>query len=148
MSAKVRKFDNANKANGYANNLKMDADTYTLRRRVIDVIYEAKSRLKAVGVELPRIDVRITEPNQGSKANVVGHAYLGQNVVYIPNNTITDSFRGTFFKQVVLHEIVHAVTSFRHDDKCPLMNPHAGINEQRVAMGDDEMYGHFIKYFK
>jgi hypothetical protein len=139
MSQRVRHFDKQNKAHGYAPNKKMNDDTYALRRKVIEVIYEAKKR-----VELPRIDVRITEPNKGSHSGILGLAYLGLNMVYIPSHLIEKGRLKPFFKEVVLHEIVHAVTGFEHDAKCPLMAPSIGCK----PMSEAEMWKAFEKYFQ
>lgn len=135
----IRKYDNANKKHGYAKNRKMNDDTYALRRLVMDVIYEAKKV-----VDLPRIDVRITEAHSGSHSNVLGLAYLNANVIYIPSNLIENGKLKPFFKEVVLHEIVHAVVGFGHDDKCPLMSPSIA----NKPMTDEAMYKAFSKYFK
>lgn len=139
MSRRVRHFDNQNKVKGYAPNKKMNDDTYKLRRAVIDFIYEAKRH-----VELPRIEVRITEPNKGSHSNVLGLAYLNANVIYIPTNLIKNGRLKNYFREVVAHEIVHAVTGFRHDEKCPLMSPSIG----QKPMSESEMWKHFVKYFR
>lgn len=139
MSKKVRTFNKRNKQLGYAKNLKMNDEVYKLRRAVIDFIYEAKTH-----VQLPRIEVRITEPHKGSHSNVLGLAYLSQNVIYIPSNLIENGRLKTYFREVVAHEIVHAVTGFAHDSKCPLMSPSIG----RKPMTDEELWKHFTKYFK
>ena len=136
--SKIRKYDNRNKKLGYAKNLKMNDDTYTLRRLVMDVIYEAKKV-----VDLPRIDVRITEAHKGSHSNILGLAYLNANVIYIPSNLIENGQLKSYFKEVVLHEILHAVLGVEHDEKCPLMSASIG----RKPMTDKAMYKAFSKYF-
>lgn len=93
----------------------MNDDIYKLRRKVIDVIYEAKNK----GFKLPRIEVRIVE---NGEANVMGYAYLSENIVHIRKEYT--SVEGDTFTHLVLHEIVHAVTGFGHDDDCFLMNPY------------------------
>lgn len=136
---KVRQYNKVNEKQGYAKNLKMSDEVYKLRRAVIDFIYEAKKV-----VELPRIDVRITEPNKGSHSNVLGLAYLNANVIYIPSNLIENGRLKPYFREVVAHEIVHAVTGFAHDNSCPLMSPSIGAK----PMTEAEMWKHFKKYFK
>ena len=135
MGNRVRHFNKQNKAKGYAKNKKMNDETYALRRKVIEVIYEAKKR-----VSLPRIDVRITDVDH----KALGWAYIGQDIVYMPEQMFTNPRFKTYFKEVVLHEIVHAVTGFEHDDKCPLMSPSIGAK----PMTETEMWMHFEKYFK
>ena len=140
MSKRVRHFDKQNKVHGYAKNKRMNDDTYALRRKVIEVIYEAKNMLRKEGKEMPRIDVRITDVDH----KALGWAYIGLNMVYMPEQMFTNPRLKTYFKEVVLHEIVHAVTGFRHDDKCPLMSPSIG----QKPMSEAEMWKHFLKYFK
>jgi hypothetical protein len=137
--SRVRKFDKRNEQYGFAKNRKMNDDTYVLRRKVIDLIYEAKKR-----VSLPRIEVRITENHSGSHSNVLGLAYLNQNVIYIPNRLVEKGRFTNHFREVVLHEIVHAVTGFRHDPKCPLMSPSVA----QKPMTEAKMWETFEKYFK
>ena len=92
-------------------NRKMNDHTYALRRRVIELIYEAKRT-----IDFPRIDVRITDH---VRHEVLGTARLRDCIIWIPAKTVLE---GTdMLRHVVFHEIVHAVTGFRHDDNCPLM---------------------------
>jgi hypothetical protein len=137
--SRVRQFDKINKKDGYAPNKRMNNEVYALRREVINFIYEAKKH-----VNLPRIDVRITEPNKGSHSNVLGLAYLNENVIYIPSNLIENGRLKTYFREVVAHEIVHAVTGFTHDESCPLMC--ASVKSK--PMTDKQLWEAFKKYFK
>ena len=93
-------------------NFKMNDNTYSLRRKVIDLIYEIKNS----GVSLPRIDVRIGEAR---KANLLGVAMLKDCKIWITDDAI--NMGDDALRNVVFHEIVHAVTGFGHDEKCPLM---------------------------
>ncbi len=94
-------------------NRKMNDGTYALRRAVMGIVYEAKSLL---GGNMPRVSVRITDAHD---SRVLGKAYMGGNSIFIPANTvIRDDLRA-----VVMHEILHAVYSTPHVNKCPLMNP-------------------------
>ncbi len=95
-------------------NHKMNDITYKKRRRVIDLIYEAKKEIK----DLPRIEVRIGEAR---KKNVLGVAMLKDCKIWITDDAI--NMGDDALRNVVFHEIVHAVTGFGHDDKCPLMKP-------------------------
>ena len=93
-------------------NFKMNDAVYKLRRQVIELIYEAKKEIK----DLPRIEDRIGEPRNHK---VLGVAELKNKKIWITKDAIDlgqDSLRN-----IVFHEIVHAVTGFGHDEKCPLM---------------------------
>ena len=95
-------------------NFKMNDITYKKRRQVIDLIYEVKKEIR----NLPRIEVRIGEARDH---NVLGVAKLSRNQIWITKRAIDMSQDA--LRNVVFHEIVHAVTGFGHDDKCPLMKP-------------------------
>jgi hypothetical protein len=120
-------------ANGCRLN-KMNDNTYAMRRKVMDVIYEAKRR----GYDLPRIEVRIVN---GGKEEVCGYAYLGKNIVHMKQEYI--NIHPAQFIHVVLHEIVHAVTGFRHDDNCHLMNPYVPTIKEADT---DKAWTAFNKY--
>ena len=90
----------------------MNDNTYSLRRKVINLIYEVKNS----GVNLPRIEVRIGEPR---KKNLLGVALLKDNKIWITKDAI--KMGEDALRNVVFHEIVHAVTGFGHDENCPLM---------------------------
>ena len=93
-------------------NFDMNKNTYSLRRKVINLIYEVKNS----GVSLPRIEVRIGVPR---KQNLLGCAALKDNKIWITDDAI--NMGEDALRNVVFHEIVHAVTGFGHDEKCPLM---------------------------
>jgi len=93
-------------------NFKMNDSVYKLRRQVIDLIYEVKKEIR----NLPRIEVRIGEARDH---NVLGVAKLSRNQIWITKRAIDMSQDA--LRNVVFHEIVHAVTGFGHDEKCPLM---------------------------
>ena len=90
----------------------MNDNTYSLRRKVINLIYEIKNS----GVSLPRIEVRIGEAR---KKNLLGVAILKDCKIWITDDAI--NMGDDALRNVVFHEIVHAVTGFGHDEKCPLM---------------------------
>ena len=129
-----------NKAIKGARVRKMDNATYALRRRVIDIIYEAKNELRAHGLQLPRIEVRIVDTDPSVTA--CGYAYLGANVVHIATKWATNGTAAELY-HIVLHEIVHAATGFRHDENCYLMHPNLRSNPQ-----PEKSMAAFIKYFK
>lgn len=118
---------------------RMNDETYALRRRAIDIIYGLKDELRVIGKDLPRIEVRIvdTEPS----VTACAYAYLGQNIVHISTKWAKHGTEEEFY-HIVLHEIVHAVTGFRHDDNCYLMHPNLPINPM-----PNKSLEAFIKYF-
>jgi hypothetical protein len=93
-------------------NFKMNNVTYPLRRKVINLIYAVNNS----GVNLPIIEFRIGEPR---KQNLLGCALLKDNKIWITDDAI--KMGEDALRNVVFHEIVHAVTGFGHDEKCPLM---------------------------
>ena len=95
-------------------NFKMNDSVYKLRRSVINLIYEVKNEIK----NLPRISVRIGEPRH---QKTLGVAALKDNKIWITEDAI--NMGPDALRNVVFHEIVHAVTGFGHDDNCPLMQP-------------------------
>lgn len=99
----------------YGKNKKMNNETYALRRKVIEIIYAIKKE-----VELPRIEVRITENNSDG---ILGSARTGHNVIWIPESTILDA---SLF-HIVAHEIGHAAFGAAHNDKCKLMRPSLSV---------------------
>ena len=115
-------------------NFKMNDAVYKLRRQVIELIYEAKRG----GVRLRRIEVRIGE--QRSKyINVLGCAKMNGNKMWITKDAIdlgTDTLRN-----VVFHEIAHAVFNTKHDEKCPLMSAAVG-----TILNKADCLKHLIKY--
>ena len=88
-------------------NKQMDSDVYKLRRKVIDLIYEAKKL-----VDLPRIDVRVTDNHKF----IAGAGCVHDNKIWI-----TEKFVAS--RAVVFHEILHAVYGVPHIAGCPLMAP-------------------------
>ena len=117
--------------------LKMDDNTYALRRKVIDIIYLAKKE-----VNLPRVEVRIVEGAQWDKEGyIMGYAYMGKNIIHIEKRYVGST--NTVLTTLVLHEILHAVLSTKHNDKCPLMKPY--ISE---LVNLDEIWKTFKSYFK
>ena len=96
----------------YINNNQMNDLTYVLRRKVIDILYEAKRQR----IDLPRINVRIGTPAKGHE-NVLGVG--GRLNIWITEKAIS---RGhNYLLHVTLHELCHAVFNLDHDEKCKLM---------------------------
>ena len=95
-------------------NFKMNNEVYSLRRKVINMIYEVKNHIE----DLPRVEVRIGEARC---ENVLGLAMRGKRKLWITKKAIDMSEDA--LRNIVYHELVHAIFGFRHDDKCPLMQP-------------------------
>ena len=93
-------------------NFKMNDEVYKLRRQVINLIYEVKKEF----LSFPRIEVRIGEARNH---NVLGVAKLSKKQIWITKRAVDMSQDA--LRNIVYHEIVHAVTGFGHDEKCPLM---------------------------
>ena len=143
----MRRNKNINRTSYDAKMMKMDQDVYQMRRKVMDVIYEVKRN----GYKIPRVEVRIVEEGQ---ENIMGYAYLNQNIVHIKREWINSESTTDFIgfdtgstnedrlTHLVLHEIVHAVTGFHHEDKCYLMNPIVPNN-----VNVEKSWEAFSKYF-
>ena len=143
----MRRNKNINRTSYDAKMMKMDQDVYQMRRKVMDVIYEVKKN----GYKLPRVEVRIVEEGQ---ENIMGYAYLNQNIVHIKREWINSESTTDFIgfdtgstnedrlTHLVLHEIVHAVTGFHHEEKCYLMNPIVPNN-----VNVEKSWEAFSKYF-
>ena len=115
-------------------NFEMNADVYKLRRQVIELIYEAK-RGK---VNLPRISVRIGEQKPKHK-NVLGCATMNGNQMWITKDAIEMGIDA--LRNVVFHEIGHAVFNLKHDESCPLMQ--SSLNK---ILNKEDCLKHLIKY--
>ena len=98
--------------------LPMNDETYKLRRKVMDIIYDIKEK-----IDLPRVDVRITSASVG---RVLGKAYKGGNAIFIPVSTLERS--QSVLEHVVLHEIGHAVFNLGHHEGSILMQPQMASN--------------------
>lgn len=108
MRARTQQYKN--KAAYGSELLTMNGDTYAMRRKVMDVIYEAKNR----GYKLPRVEVRIVT----SSPCVEAYAYRGMLVVHVCESTMQQHK----FTQVILHELGHAIFGLGRIEGCPLMD--------------------------
>lgn len=107
---------------GMGKNLRMNDEVYALRREVMGYLYEAKNFLRSKGIEMPRVTVRVTDNDaEQDWENALGVATLGGNVIWISLKAL-GKWKANL-REIVYHEIVHAVTGFGHDPKCPLMSP-------------------------
>jgi len=116
------------------NNLPMNKDTYALRTTVINLIREAKIG----GAKLPWIGVRIGTQTSNHK-NVLGCAIMQGDRLWITEDAInlgTDTLRN-----IVFHEIAHAVFGTQHDESCPLMSAELG-----TILNKEDCLKHLLKY--
>ena len=122
-------------------NLKMNDEVYALRREVMGYLYEAKNLLRAHGVQMPRVDVRITD-NTGSYGHAAGMGGMERNIIWI--STMCLNKWSKHVRLVVFHELLHAVLGVHHDEKCPLMKSHFDVKPLSNKVIDEN----FVKYFK
>jgi len=94
-------------------NFKMNDATYKERRKVINILYEARNR----GIKLPRVEVRIGEPTKCAP-NVLGVG--GGLKIWITDKAIDRGYQ--YLLHVVLHELCHSVFNLPHNEKCKLMS--------------------------
>ena len=123
------------KSNGKYNycDLKMSNNTYKLRRKVINYIYDIKNRFN---LDLPRIEVRISTMKKH-----IGLGWYGQNII-----RIKDTLKDDKLKSIVLHEIGHAVFYLFHDDNCILMNPYTKIDKYSIKEIENRFLELYNKY--
>ena len=115
-------------------NFKMNDAVYKLRRKVIDLIYEVKSEIRS----LPRIEVRIGEARNH---RTLGVAALKDLKIWITKDAI--ELGPDALRNIVFHEIVHAVSGFGHDEKCSLMQP-----TLKTILNKKECLDHLKKYIQ
>ena len=116
------------------NNRPMNKETYALRTTVINLIREAKIG----GAKLPWIGVRIGTQTSNHK-NVLGCAVMQGDRLWITEDAInlgTDALRN-----IVFHEIAHAVFGTQHDESCPLMSAELG-----TILNKEDCLKHLLKY--
>jgi type III secretory pathway component EscV len=118
-------------------NFRMNDEVYKLRRQVIDLIYEAKRG----GVNLPRIEVRVGEQSSAKHKNVLGCAKMSNNQMWITKDAI--DLGSDILRNIVFHEIAHAVYGTEHDESCPLMC--SALNEDAV-LNKEDCLKHLLKY--
>jgi len=121
----------------------MNPETYALRRRVIEIIYEAKNLArKELGIDLPRIQARIVDkdPESVLKRNALGTACLGTSEIWIPKDTLDSTYYN--LKSIVFHEILHAAYCVPHIKSSPLMSAYY------AKMTDEDINKWFIKHVK
>ena len=86
----------------------MNNDTYILRTQVMSVIYDLKQSIP----NLPRVEIRISDMVGAS-----GLGWFGQNVIRISSKYCNHKS----LRNIVYHELGHAVLGLSHNEDCPLM---------------------------
>jgi len=101
-------------------NHKMNDAVYKQRRQVIDCIYKLKSALRAEGLKLPRIEVRIGVQTKGYENFLAWGKMTKCETWYSEDALAHKNLMG-----IVAHEIGHAWLGLEHDENCPLMCKYA-----------------------
>jgi len=112
----------------------MSPETYGLKTQVVNLIREAKRG----GARLPWIRVIIGDQTSNHK-NVLGCAVIKGDKMWITEDAInlgTDTLRN-----IVFHEIAHAVYGTEHDESCPLMQ--SALN---TILNKEDCLKHLLKY--
>ena len=118
--------------------MRMNDQVYSLRRKVIEIIYQANDKLREAGLsKMPRQTVRIVDSDEYT--NVLGYAWMGQDTVHIKKDTCHEDD----LLHVVLHELCHSVLAVEHDQQCPLMATHICS-----PVSEDKLWAAFIDYFR
>lgn len=127
----------------------MNPEVYEKRRKVIEVIYEAKNLAKSIGVDLPRIQARIVDkdPNEVLRKSSLGTASMGGMEIWIPEDCLTGMYTG-YLRQVVFHEILHAAFSIGHDETSRLMGSRVGSAPLTRELTDTLFVKHIKKALK
>jgi len=86
-------------------NLKMSNEVFVLRRKIINLIHDAK-RL----TPLPRITVRITE--DARHRAILGQALIKGNMIWIPLRAFEETKND--LRHIVYHELLHSVYGVGH----------------------------------
>jgi hypothetical protein len=115
------------------NNHKMDEAVYAKRRQVMDIIYE----LKNLGLKLPRVDVRI---GKDEDCLVLGKARLNDNIIWVTDKAINQGEE--YLRNLVHHELLHAIYGCQHDESCPIMSA-----TQSVVVNKNKSIEIFKKYY-
>ena len=116
-------------------NFDMNDNTYKMRRQVINMLYEIKREVK----NFPIIEVRIGEARDHK---VLGVAQLKDKKIWITKRAV--EMNEDALRNIVYHEVVHAVTGFGHDDLCPLMKP----TLDNYFLNKDQCMKYLKKYLK
>lgn len=105
----------------------MTDDLFIQRRRVMDMLYEAREVLK---MDLPRIKIRIVDFEKNT--NTLGMCFIDKNYITISKDI--GSWNEDYLRHIVWHELAHAYFSAEHDVNCPLMHPVANVGQKRAIL--------------
>ena len=134
LSCTLSYMKNKNMKINRINNLPMDKETYALRTVVVNLIREAKNG----GAKLPWIGVRIGTQTSKHK-NVLGCAVMKADKLWITLDAI--NLGADTLRNIVFHEIAHAVYGTEHDESCPLMQ--SALN---TILNKEDCLKHLLKY--
>lgn len=115
----------------------MDETVYQERRIVMDLIYKAKNLLRANGLEMQRVDIRIATHEAGEIT--YGKARMNDNIIWIP----ADYLKSKYLYQIVLHELCHALWGIGHNQKCLLM--HTNVQPKLTPEDAKELFLNYAK---
>lgn len=119
----MRKQYKKHKIDGYKGmyNKKMNDNTYKERRIIMNHLYTLKNHVKKQGMDIPRINVRISERTEQNTPLGVGRHI--DCTIWIPINYFQDNKLEKHLLFVTAHEILHAAYNVPHNNKCKLMCP-------------------------
>ena len=129
----------------YAKSLPSGDRTHAMRKEVTNYVYEARDLVrKNFGVTPPKVTYRIVDwtPNEViAMDNAVGCATgLGSRVILIPASTFGKYKQ--YLREIIFHELLHAIYCVPHDDNSPLMRPRL----EKVPLSDTEMNEWYVKH--
>jgi len=124
--------------NGFTNK-RMNKAVYAERREIMKHIYNAKTLLRSVSINMPRIDIRIVEADK-TKVTALGLARMRDNIIWIPSDAL--KYKKHIY-QIVLHELLHAIWGIDHDLNCKLM--HTNLQTDLTKKEAERI---FLKYAK
>lgn len=113
-------------------NLNMNKNTYELRKKVINLLYEIKTI-----TDIPRINVRITENDN----TILGLAIIRKNIIFISKRAIENYD----IRLIVYHEILHTVYGIKHNNSCPLMKETINKNEILEKSKIQKIFKKYVK---
>lgn len=108
----------------YLNNKSMNSNTYALRKKVMNIVYQANELVP----ELPRINVRITDDSD----TIMGVGNSKTCTIWLTESTINSKR----LKEIVFHEIVHAAFGLGHFEGCKLMDAQSSLNPSNAELDD------------
>lgn len=133
------------RGDGKSTDLKMNPETYALRRKVIDYIYRAKKIYETLTGQRnwKRVNVRIVKlsPEDVLKG-VLGYASLEGFDIRIPATTLK-KYKEQVLHEIVFHELLHAMYGIGHDTNNRLMT---GIIDSHLTHEQiDKLFSDYVK---